>query len=640
MASSQYTSAPTTTNGTILESSRKTTPSTPLSTTASTAAAALASSASPISPKATQNLPPLLPTHVSKLPSLTPHTQLTGAAAIAAIKQRSPRNMVLEEGKGIDGVQAIKQSPNSAALLTAGFGMSTPADTAPKETSPVPPGLGGLPGVAAAAAAMDASGGSPTTSGSMVSNGTTAEGSGTVTAGPSTTDPALLPEITQYHTLQPQPPKLSEPLASTTPTTPGFQSATTPTTPFSPPTGGTRGKHTCPHCHKTFTRHHNLKSHLLTHAHEKPFLCTTCQSRFRRLHDLKRHTKLHTGERPHVCVKCGRRFARGDALARHARGEGGCAGRRGSMGGMMNEDGTMVTGLGQDGDDGMEGLEGLIGDEDGDVSMMDENGGEGSDGGPRRRASLPSIKTDFHRGHQQASHQPDQHTPMTPGSGYIQRHQNNTYPPLSSGPRTGSTSGQSPGNLFPPNYQHGFKAVTTSTSPSLQTNTLSSAATASPAAPGSANPSILSPQGVLTDSPRAVSPGMLPSQPEVTGRERTPSFTGYITSLPPPPQRERERDNMFVNHLSHQQQQHSTPGQQQNQQQHSNGSQGGNGPAPQANMGGNGPHNNANMFTGAEGLWEYIKVLEGRVKGLEDKVTQLETPLRQQQLQQQNATGS
>lgn len=630
MASSQYISA-STTNGTILESSRKTAPSTPLSSAASTAAAALASSASPISPKTPQNLPPLLPTHISKLSNLTPHTQLTGVAAIAANRQRSPRNMASEEGKGVDGIQTIKQSPNPAALLTAGFAMSTLSDPVTKESSPVPHGLGGLPSVAAAAAAMDTSGSSPTTSGSMVSNGTTVEGStGTVTAGPSTTDPALLPEITQYHTLQPQPPKLSEPLTSTTPTTPGFsQSATTPTTPFSPLTGGTRGKHTCPHCHKTFTRHHNLKSHLLTHAHEKPFLCTTCQSRFRRLHDLKRHTKLHTGERPHVCVKCGRRFARGDALARHARGEGGCAGRRGSMGGMMNEDGTMVTGLGQDGDDGMEGLEGLMGDEDGDVSMMD------GDGSPRRRASLPSIKTDFHQGHQQASHQPGQHTPMTPG--YIQRHQNNTYPPLSSGARTGSTSGPSPGNLFPPNYPHGFKATApASASPSLQANTLSTATTASPAAPSS-NPSILSPQGVLTDSPRAVSPGMLPSQPEGTGRERTPSFAGYISSLPPA---QRDRDAMFVNHLSQQQQQqHSTPGLQQTNQQHSNGPQGGNGPAPQANMGGNGPHSNANMFTGTEGLWEYIKVLEGRVKGLEDKVTQLEAPQRQQQLQQ-NTTGS
>ncbi|KAK9448987.1 uncharacterized protein V1518DRAFT_383804 [Limtongia smithiae] len=88
-----------------------------------------------------------------------------------------------------------------------------------------------------------------------------------------------------------------------------------------------QGKHICQQCHQQFTRHHNLKSHLLTHSHEKPFTCTTCNSKFRRLHDLKRHSKLHTGEKPYVCNKCGRKFARGDALARHGKGANGCAGR-------------------------------------------------------------------------------------------------------------------------------------------------------------------------------------------------------------------------------------------------------------------------------------------------------------------------
>ncbi|KAK9473099.1 uncharacterized protein V1510DRAFT_377461 [Dipodascopsis tothii] len=86
-------------------------------------------------------------------------------------------------------------------------------------------------------------------------------------------------------------------------------------------------KHTCPHCSQTFTRHHNLKSHLLTHSQEKPYTCTTCNSKFRRLHDLKRHSKLHTGEKPYICSKCGRKFARGDALARHLKGANGCAGK-------------------------------------------------------------------------------------------------------------------------------------------------------------------------------------------------------------------------------------------------------------------------------------------------------------------------
>lgn len=90
-------------------------------------------------------------------------------------------------------------------------------------------------------------------------------------------------------------------------------------------------KHKCPYCSTEFTRHHNLKSHLLTHTQEKPFVCHTCNQRFRRLHDLKRHTKLHSGERPHVCEKCGRKFARGEALRRHQKGAGGCGGRRSSV---------------------------------------------------------------------------------------------------------------------------------------------------------------------------------------------------------------------------------------------------------------------------------------------------------------------
>lgn len=101
-------------------------------------------------------------------------------------------------------------------------------------------------------------------------------------------------------------------------------------------------KYSCPYCGTQFTRHHNLKSHLLTHSEEKPHNCDVCDQRFRRRHDMKRHMKLHTGERPHICPRCGRRFARGDALARHAKGPGGCAGRR--------ESGGSSLGLGDPGD--------------------------------------------------------------------------------------------------------------------------------------------------------------------------------------------------------------------------------------------------------------------------------------------------
>ncbi|KAI9023672.1 hypothetical protein CLU79DRAFT_747688 [Phycomyces nitens] len=81
----------------------------------------------------------------------------------------------------------------------------------------------------------------------------------------------------------------------------------------------------CDECSQTFSRPHNLKSHLTTHSSERPFQCDVCKHLFRRHHDLKRHQKLHTGERPHVCKACFRSFARLDALNRHRRAEGGTA---------------------------------------------------------------------------------------------------------------------------------------------------------------------------------------------------------------------------------------------------------------------------------------------------------------------------
>ncbi|KAG0747474.1 hypothetical protein G6F62_008774 [Rhizopus arrhizus] len=83
--------------------------------------------------------------------------------------------------------------------------------------------------------------------------------------------------------------------------------------------------YSCPKCNQTFSRPHNLKSHLTTHSEERPYQCDVCNHHFRRQHDLKRHQKLHTGERPYKCKNCTRSFARLDALNRHCKAEGGSA---------------------------------------------------------------------------------------------------------------------------------------------------------------------------------------------------------------------------------------------------------------------------------------------------------------------------
>lgn len=147
------------------------------------------------------------------------------------------------------------------------------------------------------------------------------------------------------------------------------------------PPGGPKSpnskKHRCPYCETEFTRHHNLKSHLLTHSQEKPYICQTCQMRFRRLHDLKRHSKLHTGEKPHVCPKCDRKFARGDALARHSKGPGGCVSRRGSIGGFdTSEDFSHL-----EGDDTT--MSGVVYETGNDADMTEED---------RRHLGLPGAK--------------------------------------------------------------------------------------------------------------------------------------------------------------------------------------------------------------------------------------------------------
>ena len=67
--------------------------------------------------------------------------------------------------------------------------------------------------------------------------------------------------------------------------------------------------YSCRHCSLRFTRHNQLKTHLVRSHNEGTWLtCNICQKKFTTSTELKRHLRRHEGVKPYVCSQCPKRF--------------------------------------------------------------------------------------------------------------------------------------------------------------------------------------------------------------------------------------------------------------------------------------------------------------------------------------------
>ncbi|KAM3956387.1 LOW QUALITY PROTEIN: uncharacterized protein ACR2FA_009642 [Aphomia sociella] len=83
---------------------------------------------------------------------------------------------------------------------------------------------------------------------------------------------------------------------------------------------GPRRRRACPlpGCHKTFTTNTNLNTHIRAHNGERPYVCGECGKGFTSKNILNDHLRIHTGVKPYMCAECGALFAT-NKLAAHRR---------------------------------------------------------------------------------------------------------------------------------------------------------------------------------------------------------------------------------------------------------------------------------------------------------------------------------